>query len=250
MRITSTLLAAGILTLTSVAVQANDNKAFVWQAGKHNTAYIQQLGKFNQVGTYGSALRQGDGSAVGNKLNIEQVGKLNEVAKNQSAGHSIQRGRANEATLDQLGRRNAINTLRQSGNNSLILVKQYGKRNLVKSINQVGSSSNAPGGKLYIYQTGDDHVIKDVIQVGARNHMLLDQQGDANTVTLAKQQGNDNIMKLWQYAGTTGNNAELSQHGDDNEIYVHQESDDNFVVVRQVGNNLKATIHQDGLPLL
>lgn len=245
MRITKALLAASMVAITASSAMAGSNKTFLWQAGDYNSSTINQLGYKNKMGKYSSGFRQGKTGSSHNTLNVKQDGNFSKIARDQSQGVSYQYGNHNAMTLTQLHHSNDINTVRQNGTWNVMNLKQHGSNNEIAYVSQTGNSDSWDKGQLIIDQDGFNHMVVRAEQNGAGSYMYLSQKGHSNTVTLASQTGDDNSMKLYQYAGTHGNDAELKQNGDNNAITVYQKSNHNFAVVNQNGNNLVAVLTQD-----
>ena len=165
-----------------------------------------------------------------------------------------------KATLSQTGNSNVADVKQDNAGSqgSLVVGSQNGDNNQAQtSQNQQGNNSNkidfTQAGNLNdinIDQTGSSNTVES-LQLGNENTLLTSQVGQEGnrTFILSNQIGNGNKAETNQseYGTTHGNDAIITQHGNENSITVTQSMNANRATVSQVNSdNSTATVKQTG----
>ena len=190
------------LALATGLAHADSNFANVEQNGSGNDGMVTQgPGDFNKVGTGsnsspGAALQKGND----NDLTITQSGSMNEVGTT---------GRG----FDQIGNRNKAVVTQSSDGNTIGEVQQVDEtrfgsadRNTFDAV-QGGTGRNTIGSVL---QTRTN---TPLFNSGAGNKAAVTQNSDSNTLSVLRQEGRGNDVRLVQTGGTGNRVGTISQTG-------------------------------------
>ncbi|KUF08631.1 hypothetical protein [Pseudoponticoccus marisrubri] len=231
LKITSRSAIAALLSTTVMTTAwADDNDAYLEQAGNNNMAYIDQSGDNNDVGfdngltgggnIKGAVRQEQIFSGAGNDLDIFQSGDGNKVGTVQAPGTSA-----------------SVLQRSQNGPSNTLLVTQSSDDNTVERISQIARIPGTAANTVTITQeVGDDNLIGFVsqdrkggtghtatlTQTGADNIILRTRQQNNNSILVATQEGTGNLINEIRQQGS-GFNSNDGNH----EAYVVQDGDNN-----------------------
>lgn len=269
-----TILASGagalsLLPLPDRPLLANNNDAYIDQAGPDNSAQQSQTGPYNsasieQVGTdtgkndATQTQTNNSSSLYGSKAVADQTGKLNKATQTQVIGTFAPTypGYANTGMITQSGDNN-VATQSQTRNNTVL-----GVAGNVADVEQTGSTNTSgqtqTGNRLNatVDQLGNDNQANQA-QTGNQNTATIDQDGDDNTATQSQantqntatafQTGTLNTSSQTQIANNPNQNTSLiDQAGDNNMATLVQERSSNIATILQTEDWHQASQLQTG----
>ena len=231
----------------AVAMSGMNDEVFIRQIGSEHLADVEITGESNTVKVDQAGFNQmADVEVLDNASPTNNLVKLNQQGEANSASVSIQGGEQHDFFIKQNGSDNIASMRQYYSSSNTFRIEQDGAANEA----YIQQESNLDGDQATIKQTGYLNMARisladaSGISPSRDNQATIRQTGDGNEAKIEQKIPGDIVDAPTEIAL---NEAEISQHGNDNQALLVQYGSENAGKIQQSGNLNEASLTQAGL---